>query len=241
MKSRQSLNRTNSLLSSAYRTRYFERAWQQFNAYEHATIEIDTDSNVECESLITQPSPSILTVFTKLRVKNDAMVDAEQKLFAEATTNRCSQLKAMNEEQIAQEYLLISTASYDTACTNNHFQPNSTQRGVHIHGIAEKLALLDREKAQQCSDVRYPFDGIEQCYFRGFESGINGFCIPCSVKPDLYSIATGTVLDYKTGASGTTYKTHIKTITHAPKPESGVITNTDVTTKGVKRKYRSHI
>lgn len=225
-----SLQATHWSYSPIFRFSY-ERIW-------HFANSIEQDIDMSYPSTMLENMQSIF-LNTKAQVKTDALKQARQNI--QDCKDRCSQLRNMNEEQLSHQYLMLATTAYDKSCELYKFSPDATCRGRHIHKIAENLALLDRAQSTKCANYRYPFDGIEQCYLWGLKSGRDSFCLPCSVKPDLYNSLTGSALDYKTGSNKTELKRHLNNIMHLPPPRSGFITSKDVKVTGVEMKYTSRV
>ncbi len=214
-----------------------ENAWQKVQV-----AVVVNNSNIE-----EQVAPALLTYYklTTVWLKNDAMQEAQEKLLDITTEGRCRQLEEKSKGQLAHEYLLLSTAAYDVACQRRSYKPESSIRGTHIHQVAESLARIDRARAEQCPMTRYPFDGIEQCYFfgdlAGFGSSFPRTFLPCGAKPDLIDTTTGEIFDYKTGSRGTDLPRHRKNSQHVPQNTTGKVSSHDVTVAGVQLKYSSSV
>lgn len=191
------------------------------------------------------PEPALLAYykFKSVVIKNDAIQEAQQKFLETPQETRCEQLHGKPNAQLAQEYLILATVTYDTACQRRNYQPEPNIRGSHIHKIAENLARIDRTRAGKCPTVKYPFDGIEQCYYlgrrSGFGSNLSNMFLPCGAKPDLIDTENGQIYDFKTGSTGTDRRRHNKNVRHVPQSKTGVVSSHDVTLQGVRLKYCS--
>lgn len=207
-----------------------ESAWQK-----------SQDAIAASNAAAIAPGRSALLSYYKLKMataKNHAMAAAQEQFLETTIETRCEQLQNEPEAELAQRYLRLATTAYDAACQDYCQQLDSGIRGTHIHQIAENLAKIDRERSEQCLMGRYPFDGIEQCYYLGQLAGIFS---PCGAKPDLINTETGNIYDFKTGVAGTNRERHLKNLKHVPTPETGVVSNYDVRVDRVEPKYSSKV